>query len=142
MTVETKPIHEAKKNALVSRKKVEEKYLHLVFFKSVFRSYSLFFFNFFWFFCILPCFFFCLFVCFLKLKIYFLIKIQLCRRVSDKIFSPGQFPETRLLFLAWLLFRYSLDIKRRKNAVQIWVWLFDRCKRFFNSLIVVKTFDK
>ena len=47
MTVEKKFIHEAKKNALVSRKTGEEKYLHLVFFKSVFRSYSLFFFNFF-----------------------------------------------------------------------------------------------
>ena len=33
--------------------------------------------------CILVCFF-CLFVCFLKLKIYILIHIRLCGRVSDK----------------------------------------------------------
>ena len=44
-----------------------------------------------------PCFL-CLFVCFLKSKIYILIHIQQCGRVSDEKISPGQLPETRLLF--------------------------------------------
>ena len=34
--------------------------------------------------------FFCLFVYFLKLKMYILINIRLCGRVSDKKFSPGR----------------------------------------------------
>ena len=42
-------------------------------------------------------FFFCFFVCFLKLKLYILIQIRLCGRVSDKKFSLGRFPETKLL---------------------------------------------
>ena len=51
----------------------------------------------FWFFFLL----FFLLVCFLKLKIYILIYIQLCGWVSNKKFSPGRFPETRL-FVYWL----------------------------------------
>ena len=59
-------------------------------FLSIFRRYFLFLFSFF-------CFLFCLFVCFLKLKIYILIHIQLCRRVSNKNIFISQFLETRLL---------------------------------------------
>ena len=44
---------------------------------------------------------FCLYCCcFLKLKMHILIHIWLCGQVSDNIFSPGWFPETRILFLA------------------------------------------
>ena len=42
--------------------------------------------------------FFSFFLYFLKLKICILIHIWLCEWVSDKKFSPGRFPETRLLF--------------------------------------------
>ena len=63
-----------KKNALISGNGGDEKNLQLggsrLFFKSIFRRYSLFFFT-------------CLFV-FLKLKIYILIHIRVCGRVSDK----------------------------------------------------------
>ena len=52
------------------------------------------------------CCFFCLFVCFLKLKVYILIHIRLHGRVNDKKFSPGWFPDTRLLF--WGLNRILL----------------------------------
>ena len=57
-----------------------------LFFQSIFRRYSLFFFSFFCFFVflLLLLLFFCLFVCFLKLKIYILIQIRLYGRVSDK----------------------------------------------------------
>ena len=52
------------------------------------------------FFVYLLCFaFFFLLVCFLKLKIYILMHSRLCERVSNKIFSLGRFPGTRLLFL-------------------------------------------
>ena len=48
------------------------------------------------------CFFFCLFVCFLKLKIYILIHIPLCGRVSDhKIFTQ---PISGIVYFFWLLF--------------------------------------
>ena len=63
-------------------------------------------------------FLFCFFV-FLKLKIYILIHIRLCRRVSDKKNSPGRFPETRLLFLP--------DGKDELNASPIW----DRSQNLF-----------
>ena len=54
----------------------------IYFFKSIFRRYSLFFFSFF---CFFDYCFFCLFVrCFLKWKMYILIHIWLCGRVSDK----------------------------------------------------------
>ena len=43
-------------------------------------------------------FFACLFVCFFKVKIYILIHIRLCGWVSEKNFSPGLCPETRLPF--------------------------------------------
>ena len=70
--------------------------IYIYIFLSIFQRCFLFFFGFFCFFWFL-CFF--LFVCcFLKLKMYILIHIWLCGWVSDKNFSPGQFPETRLLF--------------------------------------------
>ena len=43
-------------------------------------------------------FFFACFFVFLKLKTYILVNIRLCRRVNVKKFTPGRFPETRLLF--------------------------------------------
>ena len=53
------------------------------------------------------------------LKIYILIHIRLCGRVSDKIFSLGRFPETRLLFLpSFNFFSQSLandDVKVNKT---------------------------
>ena len=33
-----------------------------------------------------------------KSKIYIIIHIRLCKRVSEENFSPGRFPETKLLF--------------------------------------------
>ena len=77
------------------------KFIFLIDFLEIF----FFFFSFFFFFCILVLFcfllLFFLLVCFLKLKIYILIYIQLCGWVSNKKFSPGRFPETRL-FVYWL----------------------------------------
>ena len=41
----------------------------------------------------------CFLLCyFLNLKMYILIHIRLCGRVSDKKISPSRFPETRLTF--------------------------------------------
>ena len=79
------------------------------FFKSIFRRYSLFFCSLFCFFC--SFFLFCLFVRFLKLKIYILILIRLCGRVSDKIFFTWPISGIKTPFLAqsyWLLFHYLL----------------------------------
>ena len=56
------------------------------------------------------CYFFYLFDCFLKLKIYILIHSGPCRQVSDKYFSPGQFPGTRLLFLALFYNHYHFHL--------------------------------
>ena len=64
------------------RKKSSPQRPQIYFFKSIFRRYSLFFFSFF---CFFDYCFFCLFVrCFLKWKMYILIHIWLCGRVSDK----------------------------------------------------------
>ena len=91
-----------KKNTLVSGNAGDEKNLHpdqIYFFKSIFRRYSLFFFGFFCFFCLL---FFFLLVCFLKLKIYILIHILLCGRVSDNKISTR--PISGIVYFFWLLF--------------------------------------
>ena len=79
----------------VSRKIFNPAAAFFFFFLSILRRNSVFFFSFF-------CFFdscFCLFVCcFLKFKMYILIHIRLCGRVTDKKISPGRLMETRLLF--------------------------------------------
>ena len=88
-----------KKKTLVSGNAVDQKNLHpggrkFIFFNRFSGNIlSLFFFIFFCFFCILVflLFLFC-FVVFLKLKIYVLIHIRLCGRVSDKKhFHPADF---------------------------------------------------
>ena len=61
-------------------------------------------------------FFFC--VC-VKLKIYSLIHIQLCGQVSDKKFSPGRFPETRLLFFWPKLVRLVADFLSKPLLIAI-----------------------
>ena len=113
----------AKKNTLVSGNADDEKNLHpdQIYFFSQFSgdilfsslvSFTFFVFCFFFFACLLVfCFFllvclffafFCLFVCFLKLKIYILIHIPLCGRVSDhKIFTQ---PISGIVYFFWLLF--------------------------------------
>ena len=53
---------------------------------------------FFSFFCSLPCFFFSFSFSLLKLKIYILVHIWLCGRLSDK---KIWFPKTRLVFFFW-----------------------------------------
>ena len=85
--------------SLVSGNAGDKKNLHssgrnffFFFFWSIFQRYSLFFISFFCFFWFL---FFLLFICFfLNTKMYIVIHIRLCRRVRDKKFSPGWFPET------------------------------------------------
>ena len=94
----------SKKTTLVSGNANDEKNLHpdgpkFIFFNRYPRYILFSFLVSFAFFCILIVFFFCLFVYFLKLKIYILIHILLCGRVSDIKFSPDRFPETRVLFL-------------------------------------------
>ena len=113
----------AKKNTLVFGNAGDEKNLHpdQIYFFSQFSgdilfsslvSFTFFVFCFFFFACLLVfCFFllvclffafFCLFVCFLKLKIYILIHIPLCGRVSDhKIFTQ---PISGIVYFFWLLF--------------------------------------
>ena len=57
----------------------------------------------------------------LTLKIYILIQIQICRRVSDKKNSSGRFLETRLPFLAFNgLFLFLI---RSLLALQALNWL-------------------
>ena len=78
-------------------KSTESKFTNDIIVSSLFWCrYSLFFFSFF---CFLS---FCF--DFLKLKIYVLIHIRLCGRVSDKKVSPDWFPETRLLFFGLTIF--------------------------------------
>ena len=73
-------------------KTLVRKFIYLIDFPKI----SLFFFSFVCFFCLV--FFFACFFVSLKLKTYILINIRLCRRVNVKKFTPGRFPETRLLF--------------------------------------------
>ena len=65
--------------------------------------------------------YFCLCVYFFKQKIYILVHIRLCGRVSGKKnFSPGQFPQTRLLFwpnLSYALFCFSIrNLHQHQNC--------------------------
>ena len=79
----------------VSRKIFNPVAAFFFFFLSILRRNSVFFFSFF-------CFFdscFCLFVCcFLKFKMYILIHIRLCGRVTDKKISPGRLLENKTTF--------------------------------------------
>ena len=115
----SKNFHRLKKKTLFLEMQVMGKIFNQVatnlFFLSIFQRYYLFFFSFFYFFCIFVSLVFFLFVFFvfvllmllfaclfdfylLKLKIYIVIHIRLCRQVSDKKNSPGLFLETKLLF--------------------------------------------
>ena len=117
----SKNFHRLKKKTLFLEIQVMGKIFNQVatnlFFLSIFQRYYLFFFSFFYFFCIFVFLVFFLFVFFvfvlllllllfaclfdfylLKLKIYIVIHIRLCRQVSDKKNSPGLFLETKLLF--------------------------------------------
>ena len=104
-----------------------------LFFLSIFQRYYLFFFSFFYFFCIFVFLVFFLFVFFvfvllllllfaclfdfylLKLKIYIVIHIRLCRQVSDKKNSPGLFLETKLLFLDYNFILLKEEIVKDYN---------------------------
>ena len=93
-------VHKAKKT-LVSGNASDEKNLQPGGHKFIFFNhlrYSLFFLVSFTFFVFL---FFSMFVCFLKSKVYILIRIRLCERVSDKIkFHLANFRKQGYSFLA------------------------------------------
>ena len=50
-----------------------------------------------------------------KSKIYIIIHIRLCKRVSEENFSPGRFPETKLLFF---MPKYSFYLHICKATIQ------------------------
>ena len=100
-----------------------------------FSTDSLFFFSFFcsffsfFFFCLLV-----LFFCF-KSKIYILKQIRLCRLLRDKKFSPGRFPEKRLLFFSSYCCNIIIQsFPKVKCSVNTLIWINFFLKYLFCSI--------
>ena len=104
------------KKTLISGHAGEEKNLHpggrKFIIWAIFRRYSIFFFSFLSFLYSFFVFVFFLLICFLKLKMYILIHIRLCGRVSDKSSppSPADFQKQDHFFFGLVISIYNFNI--------------------------------
>ena len=92
---------------------------------AIFRRYSIFFFSFLSFLYSFFVFVFFLLICFLKLKMYILIHIRLCGRVSDKSLPPPRpISRNKTTFFGLVISIYNFNILNRCLLKPVLTWSF------------------